>query len=91
MSANAAWLREFAAKNDQLWPGSATSKKLIEIASELGVSLHERLKLSADNRKLLVEWLKEMANDARTHDPDVGIFGNEDLAEALETIASEVE
>jgi len=40
---------------------------------------------------IVAEWIREDAKAAREHDPDVGIFRNEEMAELFDHLANEVE
>ncbi len=46
---------------------------------------NEPPELSDATRVFLHSWLDGAADDARHHEPDVGIFGNDDIANEVET------
>lgn len=43
-------------------------------------------RLSNENRDAVASWIRDCANDAREADPSVGIWANEQMAEAFEAL-----
>ena len=45
----------------------------------------------SDTTEIAAKWIRDMAASAREHDPDVGIFRDDDLAQFLDHIALNIE
>lgn len=48
-------------------------------------------KMSIDNARALIAWLEDDRQAAAEHDPSVGVFGNDELAQGFDELIAYVE
>jgi hypothetical protein len=66
--------------------GSVEPAALLQRIDAVLTNLEPLTSISTENRKAVVSWLEDCASDARMSDTSVGIYANEQMAEAFDAL-----